>query len=146
MNIDRRRLLAVSALTGAVPMAGLATAAGAAPLAAFGVDATQLGVRAGGGADQSNMLQSAIDKTAGARVPLMLGPGEYRIGGLSLPPGTQLIGVRGATRLIFSGGSSMVAARGADHVTLAGLVLDGGGKPLPEHGALAVFEQCTDLR
>ena len=60
----------------------MATPAGAAPLSTFGVDATQLGVRAGGGADQSNMLQSAIDQTAGARVPLMLGPGEYRVGGL----------------------------------------------------------------
>ena len=76
----------------------------AAPLSTFGVDATQLGVRAGGGADQSNMLQSAIDQTAGARVPLMLGPGEYRVGGLRLPGGTQIVGVRGATRLIFTGG------------------------------------------
>ena len=33
----------------------------------FGVDATQLGVRAGGGADQTAMLQAAIDKAAGAR-------------------------------------------------------------------------------
>ena len=56
MKIDRRRLLAVSALTGAVPVASLATPAGAAPISSFGVDATQLGVRAGGGADQSNML------------------------------------------------------------------------------------------
>ena len=85
MKIDRRRLLAVSALTGAVPVATLATPAAAAPLSTFGVDATQLGVRAGGGADQSNMLQAAIDKTAGARVPLMLGPGDYRVGGLTLP-------------------------------------------------------------
>ena len=106
----------------------MATPAGAAPLSTFGVDATQLGVRAGGGADQSNMLQAAIDKTAGARVPLMLGPGDYRVGGLTLPAGTQLIGVRGATRLIFTGGSALIAARGADHVTLAGLVLEGGGQ------------------
>src|SRR4051794_9287684 len=146
MTIDRRRLLAVSALTGAGSVATLATPAAAAPLSGLGIDATQLGVRAGGGADQSNMLQSAIDKTAGARVPLMLGPGDYRVGGLSLPAGTQLVGVRGATRLIFSGGSAMISARGADHITLAGLVLEGAGKPLPEHGALAVFEQCSDLR
>jgi uncharacterized secreted repeat protein (TIGR03808 family) len=95
MKIDRRRLLAVSALTGAVPIASLATPAGAAPLSTFGVDATQLGVRAGGGADQSNMLQAALDKTAGA---------------------------------------------------LAGLTFEGGGRPLPEHGALVTFEQCSDLR
>ena len=118
----------------------------AAPLSTFGVDATQLGVRAGGGADQSNMLQSAIDKTAGARVPLMLGPGDYRVGGLTLPSGTQLIGVRGATRLIFTGGSALLAARAADHVTLAGLTLDGGGRPPPENSALVDFMQCNDLR
>src|SRR4051794_37821948 len=136
MKIDRRRLFAVSALTGAASVATLATPAGAAPLSTFGVDATQLGVRAGGGAEQSNMLQAAIDKTAGARVPLMLGPGDYRVGGLKLPSGTQLIGVRGATRLIFTGGSALIAARAADHLTLAGLVLDGGGRPLPENSAL----------
>jgi uncharacterized secreted repeat protein (TIGR03808 family) len=146
MKIDRRRLLVVSALTGAVPVASLATPAGAAPLSSFGVDATQLGVRAGGGADQSNMLQSAIDKTASARVPLMLGPGDYRVGGLSLPSGTQLIGVRGATRLIFSGGSALISARGGDHITLAGLTIEGGARPLPENSALVVFEQCSDLR
>jgi uncharacterized secreted repeat protein (TIGR03808 family) len=146
MKIDRRRLLVVSALTGAVPAASLATPAGAAPLSSFGVDATQLGVRAGGGADQSNMLQSAIDKTASARVPLMLGPGDYRVGGLSLPSATQLIGVRGATRLIFSGGSALISARGGDHITLAGLTIEGGGRPLPANSALVVFEQCSDLR
>ena len=80
MDIDRRRLIAVSALTGAVPALALATPVAAAPLATLGVDATTLGVRAGGGADQSQMLQSAIDRTAGARVPLFLGPGDYQIG------------------------------------------------------------------
>ncbi len=83
MELNRRRLIAVSALTGAVPAgATLATPAAAAPLSTFGVDATQLGVRAGGGADQTAMLQAAIDKAAGARVPLMLGPGVYRVAGL----------------------------------------------------------------
>jgi uncharacterized secreted repeat protein (TIGR03808 family) len=146
MNVDRRRLLAVSALTGAVPIASMATPAAAAPLSTFGVDATQLGVRAGGGADQSRMLQNAIDKTAGARVPLMLGPGEYRVGGLSLPSGTQLIGVRGATRLVFTGGPALIAARAADHITLSGLIFEGGGRPLPEDTGLLHFMQCNDLR
>lgn len=146
MKIDRRRLLAVSALTGAVPVATLATPAVAAPLSTFGVDATQLGVRAGGGADQSNMLQAAIDRTAGARVPLMLGPGVYRVGGLALPSGAQIIGVRGATRLVFTGGTTLLSARAADHVTLAGLTFEGAGLPMPESNALVHFLQCNDLR
>ena len=103
-------------------------------------------MRAGGGADQSAMLQSAIDRTAGARVPLILGPGEYRVGGLMLPAGSQLVGVRGATRLVFTGGAALIAARGADHVTLAGLMFDGGGRPLPENYALIHLAQCSDVR
>ena len=84
MDLDRRRLIVVSALTGAMPAATLATPAAAAPLSMLGVDATQLGVRAGGGEAQTEMLQAALDRTAGARVPLMLGPGEYRLGEIKL--------------------------------------------------------------
>ncbi len=64
----------------------------------FGVDATQLGVGAGGGTDQTAMLQAAVDKAAGARVPLMLWPGDYRAAGLEaaeLPPRSSAC--RGAT-------------------------------------------------
>lgn len=146
MDIDRRNLITLAALTGAVPAATLAAPAAAAPLSTLGVDATRLGVRAGGGAEQTRMLQSAIDQAAGARVPLVLGPGEYRTGELRLPAGTQIVGVRGATRLLFIGGGSMIAARGANHVTLAGLVLDGGGQPLPENGALVHLSNARDIR
>ena len=147
MDLDRRRLIVLSALTGAVPTATLATPVGAAPLATLGVDATTLGVRAGGGADQSAMLQSAIDRTAGARVPLMLGPGEYRVSGLTLPSGSQIVGVRGATRLVFTGGVAMITARGADHLTLAGLVFDGADRPQPDKQRPCLyFSQCSDLR
>jgi uncharacterized secreted repeat protein (TIGR03808 family) len=150
MNINRRRLIAVSALTGAVPAVTLATPAGAAPLSTFGIDATKLGVRAGGGADQTVMLQSAIDQAAGAKVPLLLGPGEYRAAGLKLPSGAQIIGIRGASLLVYAGASgpntALISASGAANVTLAGLVFDGGGKPLPENAALVHFARCDDLR
>ena len=146
MDIDRRRLIAISALTGAVPVTSLATPAAAAPLSGLGVDAVQLGVRAGGGAEQTSMLQAAIDRTASARVPLLLGPGDYRVGALKLPSGAQIIGVRGASRLIFTGGKPMFGALGADHVTLAGLLIDGASAPLPERSALVHLTQCRDLR
>ena len=150
MDLSRRRLIQVSALTGTMPAAAaLATPAGAAPLATFGVDATQLGVRAGGGADQTAMLQAAIDKAAGARVPLMLGPGEYRAAGLKLPSGAQIVGVRGATRLVLAKTTlkmTLVSAVGAEHITLAGLVLDGADRALPDNSALVYFNQCSELR
>ena len=133
MAIDRRRVLAISAATGALPGAiAIPSPAAAVPLSSSGIDATTLGVRAGGNEDQTSALQRAIDRTAGARVPLLLGPGVYRTGELKLPTGAQILGIRGATRLVFTSGSSLISARGADHLTLAGLVLDGGGRPLPE--------------
>lgn len=146
MELDRRRLIVMSALGGSMPVAGLATPVAAAPLATLGVDATTLGVRAGAGAEQTNMLQAAIDQTAGARVPLVLGPGEYRTGALRLPAGTQLIGVRGATKLTFTGGSSMLVTRGSDHITLSSLILDGAAKPLPEGGGLIHIAQARNVR
>src|SRR5438034_9816906 len=146
MDLDRRRPIALTAVTGAAPITALAVPAVAAPLATLGVDATTLGVRAGGGAEQTNMLQHAIDQTAGARVPLVLGPGEYRTGELRLPSGAQLVGVRGATRLVFTGGACLLGARGADNISLAGLVLDGAGKPLPDGGALIHLAQGRSIR
>lgn len=153
MELNRRRLIAVSALTGAVPAATFAAPAAAAPLASFGIDATQLGVRAGGGADQTAMLQAAIDKAAGARVPLMLGPGDYRVAGLKLPSYAQIVGVRGATRLILAAGALrnapnpiLISAVGAEHTTLAGLLLDGADRPLPQNTALVHFDRCSEVR
>ncbi|HXF87968.1 MAG TPA: TIGR03808 family TAT-translocated repetitive protein [Xanthobacteraceae bacterium] len=136
MSLDRRAFFRLSALTTAVPAVTLATPSRAAPMSMLGVDAVQLGVRAGGTVEQTAALQNAIDQTAGARVPLVLGPGEYRTGQLKLPTGTQIVGVRGATRLIFEGGASLVSAHGADHVTLAGLIFEGKNKALPEDRGL----------
>jgi uncharacterized secreted repeat protein (TIGR03808 family) len=147
MAIDRRSLLAVSALTGAVPGGVvLSTPAAAVPLSSFGIDASQLGVRAGGAEDQTRALQRAIDQTAGARVPLILGPGVYLAADLKLPAGTQILGIRGATRLIFTQGSSLLSARGVDHVTLSGLLFEGSRKPLPEGRGLVQFENATEIR
>src|SRR6185436_11529745 len=83
------------------------------------------GLRAGSPDDQSRALQAAIDRAAATRVPLALGPGVYRVGDLNLPAGAQLIGVRGATRLVLTRGPSLASATGADAVTLSGLTLDG---------------------
>jgi uncharacterized secreted repeat protein (TIGR03808 family) len=146
MNIDRRGLFALAALSGGLPAVTLATPAAGTALSTLGFDATRLGVRAGGGAEQTNMLQSAIDQTAAARVPLVIGPGEYRVGALKLPAGAQIVGVRGATRLIFAGGAAMIAARGADHITLHGLTLDGAGKALPEGSGLVHVAQARNFR
>ena len=67
-------------------------------------------------------------------MPLWLAPGRYRVGGLNLRPGSQIVGVRGATHLVFTHGPSLIAADHAETVSLSGLVFDGAGQSLP-HGA-----------
>src|SRR6266702_4386139 len=99
MAIDRRRLLAVSAL-GLAATEAVASPSPAPSLWARGVSAVDLRVEPDSPDDQSRTLQRAIEQTAAARVPLMLPPGVYRAGGLTLPTGTRLIGCPGATRLL----------------------------------------------
>jgi uncharacterized secreted repeat protein (TIGR03808 family) len=139
MPLDRRSLIAG---TGA---AALAIPARAAPLSHFGLDAAHFGLRPGAPDDQSLRLQRAIDEAARTRVPLALAPGVYRAGGLSLPAGTQILGVRGATSLVFSRGPSLVSSEHGDSITLAGLTLDGGNQPIAARGLLHLTG-ARDLR
>src|SRR5260370_5896191 len=133
MAIDRRRLLAVSVL-GLAATEAVASPSPRPSLWARGVSAVDLRVEPDSPDDQSRTLQRAIEQTATARVPLMLPPGVYRAGDLTLPPGTRLIGCPGATRLLFAEGASLLSAKDADHVTLTGLILDGGTRPLAGRG------------
>jgi len=141
MSLDRRTFLFAS-LAGAA----FAGPVKAAPLSAVGLDAAHFGVRAGAEADQSGAMQRAIAEAAKTRAPLMLAPGVYRAGGLTLPAGAQLIGVRGATRLVFTSGPSLISAEHADTVTLDGLIFDGGGRALPAGRALAHFDDVKGAR
>jgi uncharacterized secreted repeat protein (TIGR03808 family) len=138
MDLNRRHLIGASAAGFAGAFAASPEAARAAQLtSALGRDATQYGVRPGSPDDQTRSLQRAIDEAARAAVPLALPPGVYRTGTLNLANGTQLVGVRGATKLVFSGGGAMLLGEGANHVGLSGLTLDGGNLPLPaRHGLI----------
>ncbi len=150
MDPERRKLIkwsgAASALGALAQPAAAATAPLSAPTSAFGLDAAQMGVRAGSPDDQSVPLQRAIDRAAQARVPLALPPGVYRAGGLRLPSGAALVGVRGATRLMFAGGPSLLAAERAETVSLTGLTLDGLLRPLPDNQGLVHIEQASGVR
>ena len=122
-------------------------AARAAPLtSALGRDATQYGVRPGSPDDQTRALQRAIDESARAQMPLALPPGVYRTGMLRLQSGTQLIGVRGATRLVFNGGASLVSSEGGGSIGLSNITLDGGGIPLPTRRGLVHCLGGRDIR
>lgn len=148
MDLNRRHLIGASTAgiaAGALVMP--VDAARAAPLTSLlGRDATQYGVRPGSSEDQTRALQRAIDEAARAQVPLALPPGIYRAGLLRLPRGAQLIGVRGATRLVFSGGTSAIQSDGSDAIGLTGITFDGGNIPLPTRRGLIYVLGGQDVR
>jgi uncharacterized secreted repeat protein (TIGR03808 family) len=145
MDLNRRHLIGASAVAGALAMSP--DAARAAPLTSvLGRDATQYGVRPGSPDDQTRALQRAIDEATRAQVPLALPPGIYRTGMLRLSGGTQLIGVRGATKLVFTGGASMLSGEGANSIGLTGIMLDGGGIKLPDRRGLVHCLSGRDIR
>jgi uncharacterized secreted repeat protein (TIGR03808 family) len=146
MDVDRRRILGLAAGGAAAALSLRGSAAVAGPLGNYGLDAAYLGVHAGSPDDQSRALQAAIDQAAAKAVPLALGPGVYRAGGLRLPAGAHIVGVRGATRLILARGTPLVSAARADRLTLSGLTLDGAGLPLPEGRGLVHLAHARGVR
>ena len=147
MDVKRRRFMGVSAagVAGALAMSP-DSARAAPPTSMLGRDATQYGVRPGSPDDQTKVLQRAIDEAARAQVPLALPPGIYRTGLLRLQGGTQLIGVRGATKFVFNGGASMLQGEGAGGIGLSGIIFDGGGIPLPTRRGLIHCSGGRDIR
>lgn len=131
LDLDRRSLMGLSAAGVAAPMMPKPARASATALGALGIDVTHFGVTPGSPDDQSEVLQRAIDAAAAARVPLWLPAGGYLAGGLNLPSGAQLFGIRGATRLVLSTGPFILSCGKADQITLQGLVLDGVGRAVP---------------
>jgi uncharacterized secreted repeat protein (TIGR03808 family) len=151
MNTDRRRLFA--ALAGAAAAGAAATPAHANEpsmprefAARSGIDAAALGIRPNTAEDQSKALQRAIEAAAAARAVLHLPPGSYRTGSLQLPPYAAIAGTPGATRIVMAGGQSLLSAAASDHIAINGLVLDGGGVPLPERRGLVHLAQGRAVR
>jgi uncharacterized secreted repeat protein (TIGR03808 family) len=147
MDVNRRHLIGASAagVAGALAMSPDAARA-APPTSTLGRDATQYGVRPGSPDDQTRALQRAIDEAARAQVPLALPPGIYRTGLLRLSSGSQLIGVRGATKLVFTGGASMFLGEGASSIGLSTITLDGANIPLPTRRGLVHCLGGRDIR
>jgi uncharacterized secreted repeat protein (TIGR03808 family) len=147
MDVNRRHLIGASAAGVAGALAAMPDSARAAPLTSvLGRDATQYGVRPGSSDDQTKALQRAIDEASRAQVPLALPPGVYRTGLLRLSSGTQLVGVRGATKLVFTGGASMFSGEGASSIGLTNITLDGASIPLPTRHGLVHCLSGRDIR
>jgi len=80
--------------------------------------------------DQTAKLQKLIDQAAEQRVPLVLPPGRFVIGGLVLRSNLKLFGSGRLTTLVFGGGPTCLTALDVTDVEIADLRIDGNQRPL----------------
>ncbi|WP_235897536.1 TIGR03808 family TAT-translocated repetitive protein [Neoaquamicrobium microcysteis] len=150
-KINRRKLLA-----GALGLAGSAIAAraAAAPLADMtvtsairgSINAEEFGVWPGALDDQSRAFAKMLAKAAESRAPVFLPPGDYRVSNIRLPRETRLVGVPGATRIVYGGDGYLFAAEDAGFIELTGLSIDGANRPLGrEAQALVEMRRVANL-
>jgi uncharacterized secreted repeat protein (TIGR03808 family) len=129
--MDRR-----SFLTGTFTLAALSPAGAeevVVPLLRGSIDANQNGLVPNASGDQGRMLQKLLHDAAAADKPLFVPPGRYVIANVVLPARTRMVGIAGASQLIFAGDGHFLSAEGAERVELAGLVLNGDGKALADY-------------
>ncbi len=151
MSLNRRSFLSLGAVGAGVAGAAVLSpqrAAHAAISPSTGaLDVSQYGVNPGQSGDQSTELQNAINDSASLGMPLFLPPGRYMVSGIELPDNTNITGVPGQTRLIFSGGTTLLRARGARRVSLTNLAIGGAGNQLVgDASALLHLEDVSDLK
>jgi uncharacterized secreted repeat protein (TIGR03808 family) len=136
MGVGRRELL--------IGTLGFGVAATAGPRAANAADSADnpqgfstYGILpAGGDLDQTATLQLAANQAAETGTPLFLPAGIYSTSRLTLKSGTQIEGAPGRSILRHRDGDAILSMTQAENIRLAGLVLDGGAKPLPDDGSL----------
>jgi len=115
------------------------------PLGQFGLDAAQFGLRPGATEDQSQRLQSALVEAARRSVPLIVGPGRYRIANVVMPEGARLAGVPGATQFIAAQAGPMLVARRIRRAALSGLVFDGLDIRNSQRTGLLTIDEAADF-
>lgn len=141
MSFNRRSVIAALGAAAMVPAAARGALAQPAALSA-----TELGVEPNTNADQTEALQSAINRAAVDGTRLFLPGGTYQVRTLALPSLSSLVGVAGATHLIALAPGPLVAATGQRSLRLEGLVLDGNGLAADQRfGSLVYFENCIDV-
>src|SRR3990170_4557416 len=145
MSVGRRQLLMGGLGLGLAAAAGPRMAASREETDAPQAFSTYGIVPGGGEIDQTATLQLAADDAAETGTPLFLPAGIYSTSRLTLKSGTQITGVPGRSILHYRDGGAILSLENVENVRLAGLVLDGEGKPLGERGALLAATETKHL-
>ena len=110
------------------------------------LDGGEGGLRPGAEDDQSRRFAALLREAAVNGRPLFLPPGTYRISNIDLPENARVIGIAGASRIVYTGNGHLFAAEGVSHLSLSGLVIDGANRWLGDYaGALVHLRGAGDV-
>lgn len=148
MRFNRRRFLGAMGAGSALAGIGVAGTAGAqspgssvpfsmADLRGTAI-ATEMGLTPGAIDDQSRLLQQILERASQEEKPVFLPPGNYFVSNITLPARTRLMGVPGASRLVYTGAGHMLISENADHVEIDGLVIDGANRGMHSYAEAAL--------
>lgn len=125
MTIDRRSLIATGAGLGLSGLAAASADAGPRDPSFVGHGGASVSLQPGTERSQTAAIQTAIDRAAETGAPVVLPPGRFVCGALTLRSGTKLVGAHGATSLIARDPEPLVNCRGVRDIRIEGLRLDG---------------------
>jgi len=144
VSTTRRALLGAGLAAGlganAIPVAQAAAPPAQLPL---GIPARSLGLVAGRRGDQTGAFTSALEKAAERGLPLLLEPGTYRLGRVTIERPVAIAGAAGASVLEFTGPKAGLIASDTDRISLSGLVVD--GRKALAHGQNQGLVHCHDI-
>lgn len=143
-----RRTFLIS--TGLIALGAAGRAAAFDPVAGMEIrgslDAAQEGLRPGGAEDQSETFNRIAVRAAADNLPVFLPPGTYRLSNISLPSNSRILGLPGASRVVYTGGGFLFSAENSDNLSLSGLVINGANRPLADDaGGLLHFRGIGNL-
>jgi uncharacterized secreted repeat protein (TIGR03808 family) len=141
MGINRRLFLGGTlGMAGAGVLTKPASAKGTIEFGDFreSFSATDEGLRPGAVDDQSRLLQSILESAANSNKPVFLPPGNYNVSNIKLPSRTILMGIPGATRLVYSGGGHCLIAENCEHVEMTGITINGNNRPIEAYAKALV--------
>lgn len=140
MTIDRRAILSTS--LGGITLAAATTRAEAAPPPAL--PGTAAGVLPDTGADVTAALQAAIDSAAERKAALLLAPGRYLTGRLTLRAGSHIVTANDTATLALAKPGTLLSAEKARGIRIGGIAIDGGTLGTAEDALIALIG-CTDV-
>ncbi|MGL4405815.1 MAG: TIGR03808 family TAT-translocated repetitive protein [Notoacmeibacter sp.] len=111
------------------------------------LNAADAGLLPGAFDAQSRVFQDMIDRASDADEAIYLPAGDYLLSNITLPERVRIAGVKGGTRLIFSGGDFFFATNSSAVIELDGLTFDGRSLPISQDmQAIFSVRNCREVQ